>query len=220
MFTQNDISVFIFNWKKTNENVVKLYNNVINHINDVCIINSDENYNFDSNINCLQLNDNYYYGGQYETAITNVKPDKIFCVIVGDNNYTINFEVLFEHAIDAFNNHNAGIYSPNDLRSPHTSHYDNIPNTNLYEVENTDCGIWFIHPIIVKPLRNIEYFNISNLGWGIDMITIRESRKKNLKVLRDYAIETNQMDNSTNYDSGKADLQMKSLIKLYENMIF
>ncbi len=166
MFTQNDISIFIFNWKKTNANVVKLYNNVINHCNDVCIVNSDENYIFDDNINCLQLNDNYYYGGQYETAIKNVKLDKIFCVIVGDNNHDINFQILCEHAVDAFNNHKAGIYSPNDLRSPHTLRYNNIPNTNLYEVKNTDCGIWFIHPIIVKALRNINYFNISNLGWG------------------------------------------------------
>lgn len=218
IFTLGDISVYFFNWKKTNNNVLKLYKSAQKIISDVCIINSDENYVFPQSMNIIQLDDTYYYGGQYQTAIRNIKPNKIFCVIVGDTT-CIDFETLFNNALQSFNNYNIGIYSPNDLRSVHRARLEQIKNTSLYEVKNTDCGIWFIHPNIVSKLKNINYFDISNLGWGIDVVTIFECKKQGLKVVRDYSIETNQMDKTTNYNMDLANKQMFKLFEEYKNKV-
>ena len=165
-------------------------------------------------MNVISLNDTYYYGGQYQTAIRNVEENKIFCVVVGDTT-NIDFKILFNNAINAFNNYNIGIYSPNDLRSVHKTRYEKIENTQLYQVKNTDCGIWFIHPHVVKNLRHINYFEISNYGWGIDIITILESKKHDLLIVRDYSIETNQLDHSTNYNQNLAKTQMLKLLEHY-----
>lgn len=215
IFALDDISVYFFNWKKTNNNVSILYKAVQEVSNDVCIINSDENHVFPENKNVIQLDDTYYYGGQYQAAIRNVKPNKIFCVIVGDTTH-VDFEILFKNALNSFNDHGVGIYSPNDLRSVHRTRFSKIESTELYEVENTDCGIWFIHPSIVSQLRSINYFDISNFGWGIDIIAILESKKQGLKVVRDYSIETNQMDRTTNYNTELAHVQMRRLIDEYK----
>jgi hypothetical protein len=56
-FTINDISIYFFNWKKTNLNVCKLYKDASKIISNTCIINSDENYQFEENMNVISLND-------------------------------------------------------------------------------------------------------------------------------------------------------------------
>ncbi len=40
------------------------------------------------------------------------------------------------------------------------------------------------HPKIVAKLKNINY-NVSRFGWGVDTITIKESRKQGLLVMRE-----------------------------------
>ena len=52
-------------------------------------------------------------------------------------------------------------------------------------VKNPDCGIWFINPIIHQNIKDIDYHKLSPLGWGIDIITVKESNKNNLLVIKD-----------------------------------
>ena len=202
MFTLSDISVYILNWKKVTSNSLKLYNEVSPIVMDTTIINCDENYKLDNKIPHIQLSDRYYYGGQYSEAIKNVKENKLFCLIVGDNLPNNNFEKIFNSAVHTFNNYQVGVYAPNDKRSIHKTRNQHFQD-DLYDVDNTDCGFWFIHPALVKRLKNINY-NISKYGWGIDVITIEESRRQGFLVLRDYSIETDQLDHSCGYDIYKA----------------
>jgi hypothetical protein len=90
---------------------------------------------------------------------------------------------------------------------------------NLKIVKNSDCGIWFINSEIVKKLKNINYSKLSPLGWGIDIITIKECNKINKLVIRDYSIESSQIDFSTNYNLNKAWSQCNNLIKWYDKNI-
>jgi len=216
-FTKNDISLYIFNWKKTNENTLKLYNKAIKIIDDVTIVNSDENYKFNENIKTIQLDDSYYYGGQYDSSIKDVKNNKIFGVIVGDT-INVDFNKLISKLLNTYNNYNVGIYSPHDLRSWWQNNVLYDITNELKVVDNTDVGIWFLNPKIVKQLKNLDY-NISYFGWGIDVITIKQCKKENLLVIRDYSIKTDQIDKSTGYDSSKAKHYEKKLIEHYEKYI-
>ena len=203
MYTLDDLSVYIFNWKKVTTNSIQLYFNIKKIINNVSIINCDENILLSSNIKHIQLDDSHYYGSQYEHAIKDTKTGSIFCVIVGDNIPNSNFQQIFNRAIEVFNTYNVGVYAPNDKRSVHK--YINFEfKEELYDVDNTDCGFWFIHPNIVSKLKDIKYGTLSNFGWGIDKITIKEARRQKMNVLRDYSIETDQLDQTTNYDTDKA----------------
>jgi len=212
-YTLDDISVYILNWKKVTNNSLKLYEKISPIIKNTIIINCDEFTKLDNNIPHIQLDDSHYYGSQYDHAIKHVKNNNIFCVIVGDNITDNNFNKIFNSALDTFNNYNVGVYSPHDNRSPHQSRGEQI-NKNLYDVINTDCGFWFINPLLVKKLKNINY-NISKYGWGIDIITIKEARKQNLLVLRDYSVETDQLDHSCGYDNSKAEIGLIELEKEY-----
>jgi hypothetical protein len=210
----NDIELYIFNWKKVNLNSIKLYKQAKKYIDNVLIINSDENFNIKDCKN-IQLNNNYYYGGQFQEAIRNIKDNKILGIIVGDT-INIDFEILFKNLLNTFNNFNTGIYSINDLRSNHKKIIYKI-NNNLSIVRNTDCGIWFINPEIVKILKNIPYKNLSNLGWGIDIIFIKECKKKKLCIFRDYSLTCDQIDHKTGYDRKNASNEKKNLLNYYKN---
>ena len=219
MFTLDDIHLYIFNWNKTTNNCLNMYNHAIKYINNIVVINCDENYRFNDNIFSINLDDSYYYGGQYQIAINDVKKNTIFGVIVGDT-INIDFKTLFQKLLYTFNNYNMGIYTINDIRSNHKTITNNVCNIhNLKIVENTDCGIWFIHPEIVHILKNINYHKLSPLGWGIDIITIRECRKYYKLVIRDYSLKSSQLDFTTNYDEKKALMGMKKIIKYYETYI-
>ena len=211
MFTLTDISVYIFNWKKVSKNSLELYQNIKQIIDNTTIVNCDESLHLDSSIKHIQLDDLHYYGSQYEHAIKDTLAENIFCVIVGDNISNNNFKLIFDNAIKAFNTYNAGIFAPNDKRTSHTARNSEIQH-NLYTVPNTDCGFLFINPKIVVKLKNIKYGSLAKYGWGVDVITMKESTKQGLKILRDYSIETNQLDRSTNYNridsiKGSLDLQ-------------
>lgn len=218
-FTIDDIYVYIFNWKKTNNNVIKIYDNVIKYKHNICIINSDENFKFDDNINVIQLNDNYYYGGQFENAIRNIQSNKILCIIVGDTKPDVDFENVFNNAVKAFNNYNAGIFAPNDLRTLHKKRNNQIKNTTLFHVPNTDYGFWFIHPILLEKLKDINYYQLGNFGWGVNAIVIEECKRNKLNILRDYSISVDQLDHTTNYNSKDAYIQLKNLLNVYHKKI-
>ena len=215
MYTLDDIAVYIFNWKKVSTNSLLLYNNIIKVIKNTTIINCDETLILDSSIKHIQLDDSHYYGSQYEHSIKDVKIGSIFCTIVGD--IIINdVEILFNKALNTFNTIRTGIYSPNDLRTPHTTLYENI-NGSLYNVPNTDCGLWFIHPSVILKMKNLKY-SISKYGWGIDIFTICEARKHDLFVLRDMSIEVDQLTHEQNYPSNMADAGIKLLEYEYNKL--
>ena len=66
-------------------------------------------------------------------------------------------------------------------------------------------------------MRHINY-NISKYGWGIDFITIKEARKQGLLVLRDYSVETDQLDHTCGYDQSKAFHGMYLLQQEYDKV--
>ena len=217
MFTFEDISVYIFNWKKVSYNSLMLYYKINSIINNTTMINCDENFKLDKSVKHIQLDDSHYYGSQYDSSIKNVKEGNIFCVVVGDNITDINFENIFNKALETFNSLKIGIYSPNDKRSVHKERLENIKD-QLYNVVNTDCGFWFIHPVIVKTLRNLPY-HITTCGWGIDLLTIKECRRQGFLVVRDYSVETDQLDHTCGYDNDTARSKMSLIFKEYDKMI-
>jgi hypothetical protein len=203
MYTLDDIFVYIFNWHKVNQNSLLLYEKIIPIIKNTCIINCDENLILNKSIKHIQLDDSCYYGSQYNYAINNVESNCIFCVIAGDNNVSPDYHIFFNSALKAFNNYNAGVFGPNDKRAPHHNEIIRHVEDSYYEIKNTDCGFWFIHPSIVEKLKNIDYCS-NKYGWGIDVITTFEARKQGFSVIRDYSIETDQLDHNTNYDGEEA----------------
>ena len=217
MYTIEDISVYIFNWKKVSQNSVNLVRNIQKYINDITVVNCDELFKFENSIKTIQLDDSHYYGSQYEHAILDVKENNIFCVIVGDNISENNFEEIFIHAINMFNKHKVGVYAPNDKRSVHKEIKEQLED-NIYHVVNTDCGFWFVNPEIVKRIKKISYGKVSPLGWGIDMITIRESIRLGFIAIRDYNVETDQLDHTTNYDFDTARKGMNELFLEYDKL--
>jgi hypothetical protein len=213
MFTQDDIYVYILNWKKVSVNSLQLYNNIAPIIENTIMINCDEHMPLTDDIPHIQLDDSHYYGSQFNHAIKHIKDGAIMCVIVGDNIADNNFEKIFQNALDTYNNFNTGVYAPNDKRTTHKGRNDRF-NGELYDVPNTDCGFWFIHPDIVKRLRKLD-FTISKYGWGIDNVVIAESRKQKRLVLRDYSVETDQLDHTVGYDSHGAHIAQVEFEKAY-----
>lgn len=219
MYSVENIHVYIFNWKKVSHNSMLLYEKIKNYVKHITIINSDENFIIHEDIRHIQLDDSHYYGSQYQHAIQDIQSNHIFCVIVGDNISDNNFKIIFDKAINAFNNNKIGVYAPNDKRSPHKRQLEHIHGA-LYNVVNTDCGFWFIHPIIVSHMKKLDY-SISKYGWGIDLLTISETRKKNFFVARDYSVSTDQIDHSCGYDQYLAGyycfLLEREYVKLFLN---
>lgn len=216
-FGYDDISVYIFNWHKVTKNSVNLYKKIRPLIRDTWIVNCDEHKVLD--ISCIQLDDSHYYGSQYNHAIKHIRPNAIMCVIVGDNVCSLPFNRIFKAAITTFNNFNVGVYAPNDRRSLHKGRGACIAN-NLYDVENTDCGFWFIHPSLIASLRGIDY-SISKYGWGIDTITIKEARRRRMYVMRDYDVFSDQLNYECGYASkeNEARVGWKALESIYLQML-
>jgi hypothetical protein len=69
MYTLNDLSVYIFNWKKVTENSLQLYKKISDIVKDTTLINCDEHFKPKNKVKHVQLDDSYYYGSQYDVAI-------------------------------------------------------------------------------------------------------------------------------------------------------
>lgn len=216
MFTLDDIHVYILNWKKVNANSVLLYTSIQPIVRNTYIINCDENFVLDPSIQHIQLDDSCYYGAQFKTAITHVQDNKLFCVIVGDNKPDNDFSKIFSAALNAFNNHRIGVYTPHDKRSVH-QHVVDTYKDQMYNVVNTDCGFWFIHPKIYKGIRNLD-FTVSKYGWGIDTIVIKEANKFGMLVISDHSIETDQLDHTCGYNIKDAANEGAKLMRLYSQL--
>lgn len=217
IYSLQDIRVYIFNWKKVSKNTMQLYEKIKPIVKNTCIINCDETLILNNDIQHIQLDDSHYYGSQYNNAIKHIDNNSIMCVIVGDNVSDNNFDVIFHNAIRTFNIYNVGVFSPNDKRATgHTEKLTHIEGT-LYTVANTDSGFWFINPRIVAKLKNIDY-TICKYGWGIDTITMKEAKKQGLYIIRDYSIETDQLDHSTGYAQSDAVYGMNKLEEIYNTL--
>ena len=216
MYSFDDICVYIFNWKKVTANSLALYEKIRPIIKDTWIINCDEFTPLDDTIQHIQLDDSHYYGSQYNHAIKHVRDNRIFCVIVGDNIADNNFNKIFQATLDTFNHHHVGVYSPHDKRSPHQSRNSHYKD-ELFDVENTDCGFWFIHPTILAIMKLIDY-STSKYGWGIDIFTIREAKKQGFLVIRDYSIETDQLDYTCGYNCDEALVGLNILENEYNKL--
>lgn len=216
MFTLEDINVYILNWKKVNENSLRLYNAIRPIIKHTTIINCDEHWPLDPSIQHIQLDDSYYYGGQFNTAIKHTREGSILCIIVGDNQCENDFSKIFTSALKAFNTNKIGVYAPHDKRSVN-QHVKCKYSGSLFLVTNTDCGFWFIHPKIHSPMKSIDY-TVSKYGWGIDMIMIREATRRGMVVVSDYSIETDQLDHTCGYDRTKAQMEASALFRAYKNL--
>lgn len=211
-FTIDDIYVYIFSWKHVTSNARAIFKHVAEHFPHTYFINCDEHTPITdiSPSSVIQLDDRYYYGGQFNTAINHLPPGKILACIVGDVTPDADWARIAQNAVDGFNTENLGIYAPNVYFTPWTTRGEHI-NKELYDVENTDCTCWFLHPRLVENLRHLDYFGISNLGWGIDIIFIKEARECGLKVARDYSVLVKQ-PKGTNYNLTIADKQMNRMI--------
>jgi len=122
------------------------------------------------------------------------------------------------NSVEIFNKYKVGIYAPYDKRSIYTTKYEML-ETDVFNVENTDCGFWFINPEIVKVFKKYNFKELTRYGWGIDIITIKESLRLGFKVLRDYRSETDQLDHSTNYNIDAACKAATGLINKYNKHV-
>uniref|UniRef100_A0A6C0JHD7 Glycosyltransferase n=1 Tax=viral metagenome TaxID=1070528 RepID=A0A6C0JHD7_9ZZZZ len=213
MFTKEDICVFLFNWKKVTQNSLRLYEKIRPIIKNTTIVNCDESCILDPTISHIQLDDSHYYGSQYNHAIKHMNKNALLCVIVGDNIVDNDFNAIFENALTAFNTLPIGVFSPRDKRTMHQQKCLHIQN-DIFTVNTTDCGFWFIHPLVISALKNMDY-SISKYGWGIDTITIKEANKMNLLCVTDFSIETDQVDHSCGYDTAEAEQHMHVLNSEY-----
>jgi hypothetical protein len=188
MFKSEDIAVFIFSWKRVSQQTPGLFRAVKTAFTDTTFINCDEHMTVPEDIQpCIQLDDRYYYGGQFQNAIRNCPPGKIMCCIVGDVKEDGPWTAIRDNCVAAFNTGKVGIYAPNVDFTDHPGKGEKFMG-DLFHVSNTDCTCWFIHPDIIRVLRPVEYMALSNIGWGIDVIAIRESHKRRLSIVRDYSV--------------------------------
>ena len=210
----NNIHTFIFSWKKVTENALKLYEKAAEVCANTTLINCDENVRVV--VNHIQLDDSYYYGGQFETAIKAVPDGGSLCVIVGDVSPEANWSSIFEKADAALATRHVGVYAPNVDYTWHKSRGRQVGYT-LWEVPNTDCAFWFIHADVVQALRDVPYRMLSNLGWGIDTVVNKESARQGKLVVRDYS-ELVRQPEGTAYNKDKAKVQMSLLLAYYDSM--
>jgi hypothetical protein len=188
MYSADDIYIYIFSWKRVSHQSPDLYRAVASAFPHVYFINCDEHFTPPEDIpSVIQLDDRYYYGGQFQAAIQNIPAGKILCCITGDVNPEADWKLLCDHTVTAFNTGKIGVYAPNVDYTDHPGRNERLWD-NLYDVKNTDCTCWFLHPAIVNDLRLIPYMELTNMGWGIDAMFIHEARRRGLLVARDYDI--------------------------------
>jgi hypothetical protein len=215
-FTLDDIYVYIFSWKHVTNNAVALYQKISPYFPRTTLINCDENSRDlpISASNIIQLDDRYYYGGQFHTAINNTPPGKILACVVGDVSPDADWAGIARNAVVAFNRKDIGIYAPNVYYTYWTLRGANIAG-ELFDVENTDCTCWFLHPILTDSFRSLDYFGLSNFGWGIDKIYCGGARAAGLHVARDYSKLVTQ-PKGTAYSEREAGIQMQALIAAHD----
>ncbi len=215
-YTLNDIYLYIFSWKRVNNNAIQIYNKVAPIIPNTFFINCDENFNAAAYIpanNLIQLDDSYYFGGQFETAMKHCPHNKIYANIVGDvDPNKINWNNLFDSMLYGINNLNAGVIAPDAPNFPKLGPH--IKNS-YYEVADTDSTIIFITPEIWHPYKNFPYKQKTHYGHGIDKFFCNITRRFGKKTVRDKEIQVDT-DGKAGYDGAKAAVEMHSFLEAIE----
>jgi hypothetical protein len=212
------VHTFIFSWKGVTANACNLYNSIKTVCPLITIINCDENSILPPEYNSIQLDDSYYYGGQFNTAMQYVEDNTYMWCVVGDVSSNANWHNIYTNAVSAFKTYPIGIYAPNVDYTSHISKNSKL-NNQLWHVDNTDCTCWCIHPSIISSIKHIPFRILSNLGWGIDVLVTTESKKQSKFVIRDYS-ETVYQPKGTNYSSELAKEQLIELMLFYRTNIF
>jgi hypothetical protein len=217
MFSKDDVFIYIFSWKKVTDNAKALYAQVATACPNTWFVNCDENIQITFTPNVIQLDDSYYYGSQFETAIRHVPKGKLFGVIVGDVTPDAEWNTIINNMVAAFNTGKVGVYAPNVDYTYHTTR-NQLLWGSLYDVNNTDCTCWFMNPSIVNTLYHLPFSAVSNLGWGIDTICMKEAVRQNLCKARDYSVMVRQ-PRGTAYNGHIAGIQMNQLLEMYNLFI-
>jgi hypothetical protein len=205
----NNIQIFIFSWKKVEQNAIEILNEVSNVFEDTWLINCNEQFNYSSNIsinynNIIFLDNNAYYAKQFDTAIQNSKENTIVGFIVGDIKPGItDWNLMKINIIDSFLNLDIGIYAPYEPRTCWQKSQEKILGTDLYLTDNTDCTAWFLSPHIIKVAKELQISKNIYYGWGIDIVLCNYSITQGLLVVYDKAVKVINPDN-TGYSKNKA----------------
>lgn len=214
MFTLSDVHMYIFCWKKVVANSRELYSRISKVCPNTVLVNCDENTAFvQDEVRHIQLDDSHYYGGQFEAAIGATPKGAIFSCLTGDVSPDADWATIFDKAVAAFNTGKVGVFAPNVDYTYWTKKKRALWD-ELWEVENTDCTVWFIHPSIIDVMRPIPFKKLCNLGWGTDTVVNIECNTQNLLIARDYSV-TVMHPHETGYDQPSAHAQMYKLLGVY-----
>lgn len=214
MFSIDDIYLYIFCWNKVVDNSCLLYTEISATCPNTTIINCDETRPLDADkYRSIQLDDSYYYGGQFEAAIKAIPPGKVMACITGDVRPGGDWQGIIDNTVKYLNRGDIGIIAPNVIFTPWEGRGEHVVD-DLWQVGNTDCTFWFLHPRLVELLGHFEYRELSNYGWGIDKMWIAESLAQKMLVVRDYS-QTIYQPNTTGYNKWEANSQMKELLMVY-----
>ena len=215
-YTTNDIYLYIFSWKRINDNAIAIYNKVAPIFPNTYFINCDENFDAAQYIpkdKIIQLDDSYYFGGQFETAMKHCPRTAIYGNIVGDvDPENINWEYLANSMLYSFNTLNAGVAAPDAPNFPNKGAQIEGP---YYEVTDTDSTIFFIHPDIWQKYAQFPYKKTTHYGHGIDKFFCNITGKYGKKTLRDTSIKV-ATDGKSGYSGNEAAKQMNNFVEAIE----
>jgi hypothetical protein len=194
-----NIQSFIFTWNQFTSNAIDIESKLTKY-GKTTIINSNINEKRDGWIN---LNDGYF-AEQWNTLVSNIKPDVDFIFHIQADVSINDFDNLFTRFYQVSSKYDVGIYAPNIDYTYHK--YDvtllNKLESNLYEVPNTDCTCWFINRNVIDD-NMIFDINTNVYGYGADWYYSTQSSLQNKHVLRDYSIKVDH-PNYKNYNAEKA----------------
>ncbi len=216
-YTINDINLYIFSWKRVNENAVKIYKKVAAVFPNTYFLNCDENFDASRYIpadKLIQLDDSYYFGGQFQTAIRHCPRDRVFGNIVGDvDPDAIDWKQLAASMLYGINSLNAGVVAPDAPNYPNMgAHIEG----SYYEVDNTDCTIFFITPDIWSKYKHFPYKDVTHHGYGIDIFFCNSTKNKGKKTIRDSQIKVDT-DKTKGYTHEAALKEMNEFLKSIKN---
>jgi hypothetical protein len=201
-----EIQVYVLSWKNVSENALKIFNDTSKIFEKCYYVDCDETStnNFP---NIIKLNDNAYYGKQFETVLNHADTQSVIGIIVGD--VQINTECLQDmknNIIDAFINYDVGIYAPFESNSYwHHKPMSQIINSNYFISNNTDCSVWFISPKVSSILKEVNISSLNHYGWGIDSELCRYSKHIGHYPIVDKSITvTNPIGRNYNFDTALA----------------
>jgi hypothetical protein len=216
MFSLNDISFYIFCWKKVVANSCKLYEEIKQVCPNVTIINSDETQPLDSaKYDSIQLDDSDYYGSQLQTAIKATPSGKILACLTGDIELGGNWAAILGNVVKYINMGNIGIVAPK-INGSEWQEKKALVVDDLWAVDHCDRICWFIHPQIWGNLGALEFKQLSNFGFAIHKVFTLECYAHNMISVCDYSQGLTHPDGS-GYNRDEANQQMNALLNSYNS---